>query len=208
VNALNRQKNTRDRIVEAAEMLFRQHSYKGLRMTDISAHLGLSRKTLYNHFPEGKRGIWKSCVERRMNDFAARLFSIVNDTQSDYVERGGAILAIGREAVSVFYGTEGIISSGEDESLFFPELKSGYVDALTKFFGEGKRIGLLRKDLPVRSLSEVLMSLLKAWGQRGSTLMNGEVQSLPEFVERVLFTGILTDEGRRQSARLAGGRGI
>lgn len=207
MNISEKQTQTRDRILEAAEMLFLQSSYQGLRMNDISLHLGLSRKTLYNHFPGGKRGLWQSCVERRMKDFAARLFAIVNDDRADYVERGGAILDIGRDAVKVFYGPGGLISSGEDEDLFFPELKGKYVEALTRFFNDGKVIGLIRNDLPIRSLSEALMALLKAWGQRGSTLNDGEVKSLPEFVEKVLFTGILTDEGRRQSVRISGGTG-
>lgn len=186
-------------------MLFRQSSYQGLRMNDISNHLGMSRKTLYNHFPEGKRGLWRSCVERQMRVFAARLLDVVSDNGRDYVERGGAILEIGRDAVNVFYGPGGILSSGEDEDLFFPEIRAKYVEALTAFFQEGKVIGLLREDLPVRSLSEVLMALLDSWGQSGSTLNDGELKSLPEFVEKVLFTGILTDEGRRQSVKISGG---
>jgi AcrR family transcriptional regulator len=176
-------------------------------MEELSRHMGLSRKTLYNHFPGGKRDIWQSCIESQMKDFAKRLLTIVNDTGGDYVLRGGAILDIGRDAVGAFYGPEGIISSGEDQNLFFPELNTKFVEALTKFFNEGISNGLLRADLPVRTLSEVVITLLKAWGQRGTTLMDGEIKSLPEFVEKVMFTGILTDEGRRQSVRLAGGRG-
>lgn len=208
MNINEKQTRTRDRIIEAAEMLFHQYSYQGLRMNDISTHLGLSRKTLYNHFPEGKRGLWQSCVERQMRDFAVRLFSIVNDSSGDYVERGGAILDIGRDAMKVFYGPGGLISSGEDEDLIFPELKAKYVEALSGFFNEGKVNGILRDDLPIRSLSEVLMALLKAWGQRDTTLNDGELKSLPEFVEKVLFNGILTDEGRRQSVRISGGMGL
>ena len=202
MTTLDRNRKTRVRILDAADRLFRQFSYLGLRMKILADHMGLSRKTLYNHFPGGKREIWKSCIERQMRGFAARLFLIVDDTDRDYVERGGDILNIGSEAVELFYGPDGLISSGEDQELFFPELKSLYVEALARFFGEGVGNGLLRKDLPIRSLSEVMMTLITAWGERGSTLMEGEVKSLPEFVETVMFTGILSDEGLRQSQRL------
>ncbi|RKX75385.1 MAG: hypothetical protein DRP70_10455 [Spirochaetes bacterium] len=202
-NSLNiRPRNIRERILDAAERLFRQYSYQGLRMQQLSDQLGLSRKTLYNHFPGGKRDIWRSCVEREMLEFAGRLSLIVEDCETDYVERGGRILDIGREAVDLFYGTEGLISSGEDKDYLFPEIKSGYVENLTRFLEEGVRIGLLRKNLPVRSLSEVYMALISAWGQPGSTLGEGEVKSFPEFVETVMFTGMLTEEGTRQSGRL------
>ena len=171
-------------------------------MQQLSDQLGLSRKTLYNHFPGGKRDIWMSCVEREMLDFSDRLSSIVEDHESDYVDRGGRILDIGQEAVDLFYGAQGLISSREDQEFLFPDLKSAYVKTLTHFFEEGVRIGLLRKNLPVRSLSEVLMALIAAWGETGSTLVEGEVKSIPEFVETVMFAGMLSDEGRRQSGRL------
>lgn len=200
-----RNQQTRERILVSADRLFRQFSYLGLRMKILADHMGLSRKTLYNHFPGGKREIWKSCIERQMREFAARLFLIVDDTDGDYVERGGDILKIGREVVAIFYGPEGLISSGEDLNLFFSELKPRYVEALTCFFGEGVRKGLLRNDLPIRSLSEVMVTLIVVWGRRDSTLMEGEVKSLSEFVETVMFTGILSEEGRRQSHRLVRG---
>ncbi len=203
---MKQNQQTRERILDAADRLFRQFSYQGLRMKTLADHMGLSRKTLYNHFPGGKRDIWKSCIERQMRDFAARLFLIVDDTDRDYVERGGAILDIGREVVELSYGPEGMILSGEDQEFFFSELKSRYVEAFTCFFGEGIRKGLLRKDLPIRSLSEVMVTLIVVWGRRDSTLMEGEVKSLSEFVETVMFTGILSEEGRRQSHRLVRGK--
>ncbi len=82
-------------------------------MQQLSDQLGLSRKTLYNHFPGGKRGIWMSCVEREMLDFSDRLSLIVEDHESDYVDRGGRILDIGQEAVDLSNGAEGFISPGE-----------------------------------------------------------------------------------------------
>ena len=198
----NRSRDTRIRIINAAEKLFRQFTYAGFRMKHLSDHIGITRKTLYNHFPGGKRDIWRACVERQMRDFAGRLSRIVNDRKTDYVDRGGLILDIGREAVEQFYGPEGLISSGEEHDYFFPELKKSYVMNLTRFFEEGVQNGLLRKNLPVRSLSEVMMSLITAWGQPDSTMMEGELKSLPEFVEMVMFTGMLSDEGRRQTERL------
>lgn len=195
----------RRRILDSAGDLFRQFGYSGLRMNTLSDHMSLSRKTLYNHFPGGKRDLWEQCVEEQMKKFADRLFLIVDDISGDYVERGGLILNIGREAVEIFYGPAGLISSGEDQNIFFPELKKRYVEALTRFFREGIEKGLLRANLPVRSLSEVLIVLIASWGQSGSTLMEGEVDSLPEFVQKVMFTGMLSDEGRRQSVRLTEG---
>lgn len=178
----------------------------GMRMMNLAVHMGLSKKTLYNHFPGGKREIWQQCIERRLKRFAHRLLSIVDDMEGDYVDRGRDILNIGREAADVLYGSDGLITSGEESRIFFPELKSRYVRALTRFFDEGVSKGYLRSDLPVRSLAEVLVVLVVKWGDRDSTLSQGEVKSLPEFVEKVMFAGMLTETGLKDSLRIIEGR--
>jgi len=202
IETLRTNRDIRERILDAAEKLFSRLSYSGLRMQILSDHMGLSRKTLYNHFPGGKREIWRSCVERELRSFADRLAEIVDDARGDYVERGGQILDIGQEAVEQFYGPRGLISSGEDQDYFFPELKNSYVTSLSRFFREGVQKGLLREHLPVRSLAEMMMVLVTAWGKPDSSMMEGEVKSLTEFVESVMFFGMLSDEGRRQSGRI------
>ncbi len=195
----NTARDIRGRILDAAVKLFSLFSYSGLKMQKLSDHMGLSRKTLYNHFPGGKREIWLSCVEREMRSFADRIAEIVDDTRGDFVERGVKILDIGQEAVELFYIPEGLISSGADRDYFCPELKASYIRSLCRFLTEGVENGLLRENLPVRSLAEMMMALVTAWGRPESSMMEGELKSLPEFVESLMLTGILSDEGRRRT---------
>ena len=205
MNPREQNDETRERILDAAEGLFRRLSFPGMRMAHLSEHMGLSRKTLYNHFPGGKRALWKSCVERRIRFFSACLFDIANDTDRDYLERGRGILDIGREAMAVFYGPDGMVRFGEESDYFLPEVRSRIVGVLSRFFDEGKRRGFIRADLPVRSLSLVLVALIADWGKRDLSLDDGEVDTLPEFVERVMFDGILTEEGRLRIPEIIGG---
>ena len=201
-----RNQRTKVRILDAAEGLFRRFTYLGLRMNQLSEHMGMSRKTLYNHFPGGKRDIWKGCIERRMEIFAGRLFSLVSDTGRDYVDRARDILDIGREALEVFNGPGGLISSNEEEQLFFPDLKKRYILALSAFLEEGASRGYLREDLPIRTLAGSFMVLISEWAKPENLLMDGELKSMPDFVEQVLFNGILSEEGRRNVYRLHGGK--
>lgn len=198
----DRKLETTDLILDAAEGLFSHHSFNGLRMGQISDHLGMSRKTLYNHFPGGKREIWQCCIQRRLDGFAGRLFALTGDTRRDFVERGRDILGIGREAMATFYGPAGLIPTTEDERLFFPDLKKKYVEALTAFFEEGTRLGYLRPGLPLRSLAAALIVLISYWHSPEGLLAGGECESLPEFVETVMFDGILSEEGRQNAHRL------
>jgi AcrR family transcriptional regulator len=202
---ISRQDETRERILDSAEGLFGRLSFSGMRMRLLSEHMGLSRKTLYNHFPGGKREIWKRCIERRILEYSTRLFSIVDDTKRDYVDRGRDILGIGRDAMAVFYGPGGLVNSGEEGDFVLPEVRGRLVEALTRFFDEGRERGFLRRDLPVRSLSLVLVTLISNWWKHDSSLGEGEVDTLPEFVERVMFEGILSEEGRRRAPEIVGG---
>ncbi len=195
---INRRDETRERILNAAEGLISRLSFHGMRMEHLSEYIGLSRKTLYNHFPGGKRDIWKHCVERRVCHYSSLLFDIAEDTKRDYVERGMEIMDIGREAMEVFYGPRGMVRSMEEGEYLFPQVQQRFVDVFSRFFSEGRERGFLRADLPVRSLSLVIVGLIVNWWKKDSYLGDGEVASLPEFVERVMFEGILSKEGRRR----------
>ena len=191
------EEDTKTRILSAAEALFRQFTYAGTRMEQLSRRIGITRKTLYNHFPGGKREIWQSCVDRLHCAFAERIDRAVDDTGSDYIRRGRSILDIAREVMDAFFRPGGLFRGIEDQERLFSKLSRHYVNALLRFFGEGVSLGLLRKNLPIRTLSEVIIAIIAAWDREGSTLGEGELQSVPDFVERVLFTGILSDNGRR-----------
>jgi AcrR family transcriptional regulator len=201
----DKQEETRERILDSAEGLIGRLSFPGMSMRALSEHMGVSRKTLYNHFPGGKREIWKGCIERKILEYSSRLLRIVEDTGRDYVERGRDLLDIGREAMAVFYGPGGLTNTGEEERYVIPEVRSRLVEALSHFFDEGRNRGFIRKDLPVLSLSLVLVTLISDWGMRDSCLGEGEVDTLPEFVERVMFDGILSEEGRKRAPEIVGG---
>ena len=49
--------NTRDRLVAAAALLFRQKGYHGVGLAEILAAAGAPKGSLYHHFPDGKRDL-------------------------------------------------------------------------------------------------------------------------------------------------------
>jgi len=51
-----------DRIVAAAQRLFRRHGYRGTSMGDIAEEAGLAKATLYLHF-NGKEAIFRSLID-------------------------------------------------------------------------------------------------------------------------------------------------
>jgi AcrR family transcriptional regulator len=54
---------TRERILDAAELLFAQKGYEGTTLRDIAGGVGLSNPSLYNHF-DSKASLYAAVLER------------------------------------------------------------------------------------------------------------------------------------------------
>lgn len=62
----NRDKKTKERILEEALKLFSQSGYMGTSMNDIAARLGVTKAALYKHY-KSKQGILDSIIDK-MNE--------------------------------------------------------------------------------------------------------------------------------------------
>lgn len=62
----DKERETRDRILSAAEDLFMRYGFRTITMDEIAKHLGVSKKTIYQHFAD-KEEIVCSCIESHLN---------------------------------------------------------------------------------------------------------------------------------------------
>ncbi|MCG8454099.1 MAG: TetR/AcrR family transcriptional regulator [Spirochaetales bacterium] len=189
---------TRMRILDAAEPLLKRLGLAGLRMETLASHLGVSKKTLYNHFPGGKREIWRLCVERRMEESSQHLFTAMRDASRGFVERGIDLIRIGQEATEELYGPNGLVAPGADADYYLPEHKQQLVEGLEGFFAEGVSLGVLRSNIPLHALSTAVVTLILEWGREGGPSLDNGGASLPVFVETVLLCGILSEDSRHR----------
>ena len=62
--------DSRNRMIQSAALLFREHGYSGTGFRDVIQHSGAPRGSIYHHFPGGKDQLaveWAAAVmERRM----------------------------------------------------------------------------------------------------------------------------------------------
>src|SRR4051794_39366422 len=65
--------DSRDRMIQSAALLFREHGYSGTGFREVIKHSGAPRGSIYHHFPGGKEQLaaetvqWASAViERRI----------------------------------------------------------------------------------------------------------------------------------------------
>ena len=77
----DKERETRDRILSAAEELFMRYGFRSITMDEIARHLGVSKKTIYQHFAD-KDEIVCQCISNHLEDekcMAAEIWSNVTN---------------------------------------------------------------------------------------------------------------------------------
>ncbi|WP_413667589.1 TetR/AcrR family transcriptional regulator [Mucilaginibacter sp. Mucisp86] len=69
----------KERILSGCEQLFLEAGIKSITMDDIARHLGISKKTIYQHFRD-KKELVTTLVKQRLADDEAMLCAIISDT--------------------------------------------------------------------------------------------------------------------------------
>src|SRR5215207_4917906 len=66
------ERDTKDKILKAAENLFMKYGVRSISMDDIARHLSVSKKTLYQHFVDKEDIVTMACrahLERNSKEF-------------------------------------------------------------------------------------------------------------------------------------------
>ncbi len=77
----------RERVLVAAERLFRERGYQVVTLRDIAQEVGLRHTSLYHHFPHGKEELFVEVTTRRMQGYRAGLEEAIQGAGSDWLER-------------------------------------------------------------------------------------------------------------------------
>src|SRR5258706_12854866 len=75
---MERDQETRRRILTAAEQLFLARGFKGVSMKDIADEVDVTTAALYYYFPEGKQELFLSMIQHAIEDWGEQPFHEVN----------------------------------------------------------------------------------------------------------------------------------
>lgn len=152
------------RIVAVARTHFFSHGFRSVTMDDLAAELGISKKTLYVHFPDkialleavltdkfaGLQAKLEQITREYPHDFSAALHELLASTQRELDEiKPPFVRDMRQKAPHVFKTVER--RRGELIERFFGKL-----------FVEGQRAGMVRKDIPARLMIEILLAAVQA----------------------------------------------
>ncbi len=194
----------RHRILEAAEAQFLQRGFRALTMDELAAELGMSKKTLYQHFP-GKRELLDAVIDARLARIEHDLTAITGSGSGDVAARLQSALAYVSSRLGEIQ-TVFLQDVRRDAPEVFAKVDRFRRQAIPRQFGrlleEGRRQGLLRGDLPDDLILEILLAPIQ-------TLITPEVmlrrnwspRQMFETILTVTLEGLLTPAGRRRVRR-------
>jgi TetR/AcrR family transcriptional regulator, cholesterol catabolism regulator len=188
------------RILASARQHFMAHGFKNVTMDDLAAEIGMSKKTLYAHFPS-KSVLVKSVLVQKLDEAEGILENILSEQAGDFI---GALHQL---AVQVQKQT------GEPQPVFIRDLSreepalADYLVArrrqivektLIKLLACGRDAGHVRDDIPIEFLVEIFLAILETIAVPKH--LAARDLTLTECLNRILSTflkGVLTEKGRR-----------
>jgi AcrR family transcriptional regulator len=190
----------RQRIIDAARVHFFNHGFRSVTMDDLAEELGISKKTLYTHFP-GKFDLLEAVLADKLagveatlseitrahpHDFPATLRDLLSGTQRELDEiKPPFVRDMRQKAPDVFKVVERRRAA----------LIQRYIG---KLFVEGQQTGMVRKDVPAKLIIEILLALVQS-------IMNPpkmeELGMMPKEgfsgILKIILEGALTPKGRK-----------
>ncbi len=191
-------------IIEQATRMFLTDGLKAVRMDDIAAALGISKRTIYELF-DSREGLISQCIDYQM--------AHEEQTMTAMVAESGADNVLDEVWIIIKHGQR---FRKQNKTLmdslwkFYPNL---YAAALEKHFARvmqlmeemfrrGIRQGLFMPDLNMDYFSEVSASFLYGIARIETSAYSKEMEDMTNptaflYMIMLFFRGITTEKGRR-----------
>jgi AcrR family transcriptional regulator len=188
------------RIVEAARTHFFSQGFRRVTMDDLAEELGISKKTLYAHFP-GKIALLEAVLADKFAGLEAKLEEITRTYPHDFSSALHELLSNTQRELDEIKPPF-VRDMRQKAPRVFKIVERRRAELIERFFGklfvEGQRTGMVRKDLPARLMIEILLGAVQAIvnptkvEELGLTPKTGFAS-----VIKVVLEGVITRKGRR-----------
>src|SRR5213080_904842 len=190
----------RQRIVDAARVHFFGQGFRSVTMDDLAEELGISKKTLYAHFP-GKIDLLEAVLTDKLASVEATLKEVTRSHPHDFPAALRDLLAgTHRELDEIKPPFVRDMRQKAPEVFKLVERRRAALIQryFGKFFVEGQRAGMVRKDVPVKLIIEILLAMVQS-------IMNPpkmeELGMMPKEgftgILKIVLEGALTTKGRK-----------
>jgi len=190
----------RQRIVDAARVHFFNHGFRSVTMDDLAEELGMSKKTLYAHFP-GKFDLLEAVLADKLAAVEAKLKEVTRAHPHDFPATLRELLAGTHRELDEIKPpfVRDMRQKAPDVFKLVERRRAAVIQRyFGKFFADGQRTGMVRKDVPTRLIIEILLAMVQS-------IMNPakmeELGMMPKDgfsgILKIILEGALTTKGRK-----------
>src|SRR5262249_52535032 len=149
---------------EAARSHFFSHGFRSVTMDDLADELGISKKTLYAHFP-GKIDLLEAVLADKFAGVEARLKEVTHADPHDFSQAlDGLLVGTQRELDEIKPPfLRDIRQKAPHVFKIVERRRAGLIQRyFGKLFVEGQRAGMVRKDVPATLMIEILLAMVQS----------------------------------------------
>ncbi len=189
----------RDKIVSGARRRFLTTGFRGVTMDELANDLGMSKKTLYAHFTS-KTALLEAVITQKIKQLDADLEEITSAASADFPGAlQQSLLCVQRHAAEL---QPAFIHDVRREA---PELfrlaESLRAEVFQRHFGrlftEGRRHGIIRRDVPTNLITEILLGATQAIvNPTKLTELDLTVSQAASGIISVVLQGVITEKGK------------
>ena len=174
------------RIISAARRYFFSHGFRSVTMDDLAEELGVSKKTLYAYFP-GKIQLLEAVLANKFASVEARLNEITRAHPHDFARALHELLTNTQRELDEIKPPF-VRDMRQKAPHVFKVIERRRAALIERFFGklfiEGRRTGMVRRDIPAKLIIEILLAIVQA-------IMNPPKMEELEMTPKAGFAGIL-----------------
>jgi AcrR family transcriptional regulator len=193
-------RSNRQRIVEAARAHFFSHGFRSVTMDDLADELGISKKTLYAHFP-GKVDLLEAVLADKFAGVEAKLKEVTRAHPDDFPATLQELLA-GTQRELDEIKPPFVRDMRQKAPQVFKLVERRRAALIERYFGklfiDGQRAGMVRKDVPAKLIIEILLAIVQ------SILTLAKMEELGMMpkegfagILKIVLEGALTSKGRK-----------
>ncbi|HQF39173.1 MAG TPA: TetR/AcrR family transcriptional regulator [Opitutaceae bacterium] len=188
------------RIVAAARRQFIALGFSRTTMDDLAGELGMSKNTLYAHFP-GKERIVSAIMEAKIHEVRTGMHGIAEDTSIPVMDRAHRMMAfIVRQMGEV--SPAFLRDLARQHPALYARMETVRAEILPQVWGkllaDGAAEGLIRRDLDPAFVSEMMLATARTLlSPDALERLHLEPHEVIDQMLTILFNGILTPAGRK-----------
>jgi len=188
------------RVIIVARRQFFAHGFRSVSMDDLAAELGMSKKTLYACFPS-KAALVEAVLKDKVGEIEADLGRLAKEHASDVEAALQQFLGCLQRHTAEIQPTF-IRDIGRETPELFQLVEQRRRELIRRYFGtlfgDGKKSGMIRADIPTYLIIEILLGAVQAimnppkLMELGLTLEQGY-----SSIVRVILEGALVSKPQR-----------